>query len=726
MPLLRPLTAGPVLVTLLALGLGGLAAPAAAAATDLTEIRTFTVADPYATGYSLDLDGDLAVYAGNYRSSSAAGTGIVQVARWTGPAGTDWTTSDLPVPADARGFGAAVAVDESAGRIVVGALTSQQVVVYAQTGPDDWEVAQVLTAPADPRVSLVRNFGEAVALDGDTLVVGAPNSTVDGLTNAGLAYVFDLTTGSGTPLLPAAGQVVGNAIAGQSVAVGGGRIAVGAPQLSQALDFYGGTFRVGGVYLWDAGDLGAGASLTTQPVGPEMRSVPPSSGGGAGFGYSLALVGDRLYVGSPLEVNYTAEDSADPTGGYNATSIDEGTTTQGAVYVYDTASAAAPVRVGGKLMPPAHTWGFGYQIDATADALLASAYRTADERRGEVYVLDPAAVDPAVPDDGGLLRQTVEPAQVLRGSDMEPGARFGSSVIGGGMALSGDRALVAAFATGVSASGKVYLFAPVTAVGPVAPDPVEVSVPDVTVTYGQAATLTATVDGLDPARVDVTVDGTEVPGVVLDGGTASLELAPAAYPAGDHVVSVAVFADGDDTPAAIGTATLRVLPAATVTSIGHGAPEAGAALTVTGTVVAEHGTVPTGTVEVLADGVVVGTVELGASGGFAGEVPARAVAVGTLALEARFAGDANHLASAGATDVVVPRDDEEQPDPGPTSTATPAPEQTAPSVTDLPPSPGFASRVLAVTGPGGLAALAALAAAVVGGGILLVRRARRG
>lgn len=715
MPLIRRTTVVPALAVLVT---AGLALPAEAAAPDLTETRTFTVADPYAAGYALDLDGDLAAYTGSYRSGSAAGTGLVQVARWSGPAETDWTTSDLPVPADARGFGVAVAVDEAAGRVAVGAIGSQQVVVYAQTGPDAWEVDRVLTAPADPRVSQVRSFGESLALDGDTLVVGAPNSWVDGRANAGLAYVFDLGTGTTTPLLPPVDLVVDDAIAGQAVAVGDGRIAVGAPQLRQTLDYYGGAFRVGGVYLWDTRDLAAGPSVTTQPVGPEMRSVPPGTGGGAGFGFSIAFVGERLYVGSPLEVNYTADDPDDPSGGYNTASIDEGTTTQGAVYVYDAGAAVAPTRVGGKLMPPAHSWGFGYQIDATDDVLLASAYRTEDDRRGEVYVLDPDDIDPAVPDDGGLLRQVVEPVQVLRGSDMEPGARFGSSEIGGGTAVSGDRALVSAFAAGASASGKVYLFGSVSAVGPVAPDPAEVDVPDVSVGYGGSATLTATVDGLVPARATVTVGGADVAGAALDGGALSLTLGPAAFPAGDHAVVVSVFGDGDDEPAAVGTATLRVLPAATVTTIGPaGPPRPGASLLVTGTVVAEHGTAPTGAVEVLADDVVVATVEPDASGGFAADLPGGVVAAGARTLEARYAGDANHLASTGTAAATVPAAAEQEPAPDPTPGA---------ASTRTPGRAGGAGGLLATTGPGGLVALTALAAGALAGGTALVRRARRG
>lgn len=711
----RPLRTAMVAVALTAVG-GLLLAPAATAAPPLLEeIRTFTVDSPRATGYALDLDGDLAAYTGSYASNSAAGTGQVQVAERSGPAATDWAVSDLPVPADARGYGAAVAVDAVRDRVVVGALTSQQVVVYERDGAGGWQVERILTPPADARVGLVRSFGEALALDGDTLVIGAPNSTVDGRANAGLAYVADLGTGAITPMPPQPELVVAQGIAGQAVAVSDGTIAVGAPQITAPLDFYGGTYRVGGVYLWDAGDLAAGASLTTQPVGEELKAVPPVAiGGGPAFGYTLAFVGARLYVGSPLEVNYTADDPSDPLGGYNAGSIDEGTTTQGAVYVYDASDPAAPHRIGGKLMPPAHSWGFGYQIAATGDALMASAYHTADDGLGEVYVLDPNAVDPAVPDDGGLLRQTVAPAQMLRGSDMEPGAQFGSSVIGGGMALSGERAIVGAFATGSSAGGKVYLFEPVRAALPV------VSVPDVTVTYGQPASLTAAVTGAGAdASVAVLVDGTEVPGATIADGVVSLVLDPAAHPVGQYPVTVELRATGE--VLASGAGTLTVDPAATTTTLAVGGlAVAGTELPVRGIVTAEYGTAPTGTVDVLVGGTVVARGDVGADGQYTARVPAEHVVTGPLALETRYAGDGNHLASAATTELTIPEPVAPEPTPTPTPGPGPGPGPGGPGTSE--PGPDAGDRgALAVTGPS-VAALLGLVAALTAIGTALIRR----
>ncbi|VTR76006.1 Ig-like domain-containing protein [Cellulomonas hominis] len=697
-----------------------LAPPAAAASHELEEDHIFTVPDPRATGYDVDLDGDLAVYTGRYQSTSAAGTGLVQVASWTDSGGqAGWGVTDLPVPADARGFGASVAADEATGRVVVGALTTQQVVVYTQAEPGDWQVERVLTAPAHPRVGTVRGFGESVALDGDTLVVGAPNSTVDDRANAGVAYSFDLSTGAGSTLVPGADQVIGDAIAGQDVAVAGGVIAVGAPQVRRTLDFYGSTFRVGGVYVWEAANLESSPSLTSQPVGEEMKSIPPGTGGGPAFGYSLAIVDDRLYVGSPLEVNYTADDAADPTGGYNATSVDEGTTTQGAVYVYDVSDPSAPGQVGGKIVPPPHTWAFGHSVAVTGDVLLASGYHSADGRLGQVYALDPSAVDPAVPDDAGLLRQVVEPAQTLRGSDMGPGARFGSSALGHGLAVSGDRAAIAGFPASTAVSGKVYVFEGVSG------ETTSVTVPDVGVEYGRPATVTAAVTGASAAAAVVTVGGVEVPGASVTAGTVSVGLAPSAFPAGEHAVTVTVLSAVDGVELATGHGTLRVSPAATVTILGAAADaEAGQPVSVTGAVTAEHGTVPTGSIDLVSGGQVVAAAQIGADGGFRAEVPAESVTAPALALEARYAGDVNHLASTGASTIDVLPPAVPEPTPGPEGQGPGAGVDQTSSDADTD-RPALRIGPLAATGVAGLGALWLLGAVLTGGGVALVLRARR-
>ncbi|WP_448062370.1 Ig-like domain-containing protein [Cellulomonas hominis] len=696
---------------------------AAQAIAELLEIRTFSVEGGRSTGYSVDLDGDLAAYTGDYVQRSAAGVGSVQVARRTGPTDSDWAVTDIPAPADARGFGAAVQVDAEAGRLVVGARESSQVFVYEQDPDGAWELVRTLTPPTTARITSTTSFGEELALDGDTLLIGAPNATVDRLSSAGAAYVADLESGTITALIPASGSVQGGAILGQAVAVSGHRLVVGAPQYNQRLPFLSATlsFRVGALYIWDLRELAAGPALTVQPITAETKSVPPSSGGGPAFGFALAFVGTTLYVGSPTEVNYT-EDLTSPTGGYNSDSINSGTTTEGAVYVYDAADPAQLVQLGGKLIAPAHSWAFGQTLTTDSGNLLVSANNAGDEHRGEVYVYDRGALSTEAPLDAGLGRQYVEPLQVLRGSDMPPAGYFGAGPIGGGLTISGDRVLVGAYTGSASSTGKVYLFAPVGA--PLPPVEVGVDVEDVTITYGQQATLRAEVRNAPVgARVTFTVGTAVIGPLELVADAVETTFPPAAHDVATYPVEVSVLDAGSPDLVATGSATLAVLPATTSTSlelVDAGAVD-GQPLAVAGVVTGQLGTLPTGSVEVLAGDTVVGTVTVDPSGQYSAVVPGGRVVAGTLTVRARYLGDVNHLASDASHDAAVTAPGPVDPGNPPTPTPTTPPVY----VSDVLAAPDAPQGALAETGAAGTLALAGLAGALIAVGLALrARRAR--
>ena len=130
-------------------------------------------------------------------------------------------------------------------------------------------------------------FGNSVAIDGNTAVVGAPfgNGTM------GAVYVFTRVAGqwSQQAELTAFDGQVPDAY-GWSVAISGDTILVGAPQPA---------FNVGAAYVYTR----SGGIWTFQAKLLAPNNSPPVS---ADFGYSLSLDGDTAVIGAPgAETNQT-------------------------------------------------------------------------------------------------------------------------------------------------------------------------------------------------------------------------------------------------------------------------------------------------------------------------------------------------------------------------------------------------------------------------------------
>jgi hypothetical protein len=123
------------------------------------------------------------------------------------------------------------------------------------------------------------DFGEAVAIDGRLLLVGAPGDEDNGR-DSGSAYLFDLVTGNQlAKLLPDDGSA--SEFFGRSVALGGGRAFV-----SSRSDDRGAAS--GSVYVFD---VATGSQLA--------KLIPDDIVGGDVFGADLAYDNGLLLVGAP-------------------------------------------------------------------------------------------------------------------------------------------------------------------------------------------------------------------------------------------------------------------------------------------------------------------------------------------------------------------------------------------------------------------------------------------
>lgn len=136
-------------------------------------------------------------------------------------------------------------------------------------------------------------FATSVAIGGDTLVVGSPLRDTPAV-DAGRAFVYERNAGFGTPWGHVAEIAGSDSVAGdrfgQAVAIDGDFMAIGAPQADP-----GGVLNVGAVYVFQRNPSNPNAWTQVLKLTPPLVN----GGGGDGFGSALALQGGTLLVGSP-------------------------------------------------------------------------------------------------------------------------------------------------------------------------------------------------------------------------------------------------------------------------------------------------------------------------------------------------------------------------------------------------------------------------------------------
>jgi hypothetical protein len=197
-----------------------------------------------------------------------------------------------PNPVATGNFGYAVAL--SGNFAIVGevkafsSITQSEagaVHVFENTGASTWVLRSSVPSPA----TLAR-FGHSLAIDGNTLVVGAPNEGSGVLDKTGAAYVYTLNSGgtlSFVQRLDGGTEQEANDEFGTSVAVLGNTLAVGAPRDNKAAGTDGGTALI----------FARSASTWTQEA--KVRSSVPAALNL--FGWSVSLAPNELAVGAYCE-----------------------------------------------------------------------------------------------------------------------------------------------------------------------------------------------------------------------------------------------------------------------------------------------------------------------------------------------------------------------------------------------------------------------------------------
>ena len=272
-------------------------------------------------------------------------------------------------------------------------------------GVEQLETRQMLTATLlqtlnNPTPLESDNFGNSVAISGNTIVVGAYGdySGAAGMWGVGSTYIFDATSGTLLHTLnnptPARQEYFGS-----SVAISGNTIAVGA---------WGDAGRAGRAYLFDTT---TGALLHTLNSPTQDQGL---------FGYSVAVSANTLVVGAPFdEVNQTAV---------------------GRAYVFDTTTGSLLHALDNPT--PANSDQFGFSVAISGNTLVVGALcdDTGATDAGSAYVFDATT--------GTLLHTLHNPIPEI--SDL-----FGASV-----AISGSTIAVGAVYddAGATDAGSAYVF----------------------------------------------------------------------------------------------------------------------------------------------------------------------------------------------------------------------------------------------------------------------------
>ncbi|HEV7667124.1 MAG TPA: hypothetical protein VGS22_01255 [Thermoanaerobaculia bacterium] len=336
-------------------------------------------------GFALALEGSTLVAGAPLGDApGAADAGAVYV--FSRP-GSSWSAAapqvKLTAPNARRNdqFGQALAL--SGDRIAVGApdrtgagSLSGAVYVFKRSG-SAWTLEAEID---DPDAAPFDGFGSALALDGDTLAVGAPFANDPGRGSTGAVHVFVREGGSWVTkarIVDPAG-FPGDEV-GFSLALSRGILVAGA----RRADVFG---------LIDAGAalvfVRAEATAAQWTLGVKLTAVPP--GADDLFGAAVAIAGSRIVVGAPYH------DAAAHNGG--------------AGFVFEALSYPPLVLLGG---PPEEGAALGQSVAAFGDSVVLGAHLASSGSGGLLACPSPLAPCPAtaVTHDDGVAQ--VRPGETV-------------------------------------------------------------------------------------------------------------------------------------------------------------------------------------------------------------------------------------------------------------------------------------------------------------------------
>ena len=240
-------------------------------------------------GTSVAIYGDTIVVGAEFEDALGVQSGSAYVFTRSG---TTWTEQAKLLADDGEGFdqfGSAVAISDDT--IVVGAQSdnhpgfSDSGSAYIFVGSGSTWTEQAKLVPSDAAGS--NQIGDSVDIDGDTVVIGAPVHT-HGVSQSGSVYVF---VRSGTTWTEQA-ELLASA-------------PVSLDRLGNAVGISGDTVVVGAELADNTGGAGAGSAYVYFRTGTTWSEqavlIASDAGGGDAFGSGVAVNGDTVLVGAKRE-----------------------------------------------------------------------------------------------------------------------------------------------------------------------------------------------------------------------------------------------------------------------------------------------------------------------------------------------------------------------------------------------------------------------------------------